>query len=333
LILQDYDHLFRDLAKAGVRLNSVAFFAYDYGGCDCKLCRPWILTFAKLSREIYKSADRVFPGIECRMIGWWWSPEEHRLFAEWADREAPGWIKSIGMYMPYNDTKIAKVQLPKGCRQHAFVHISYPDTDAPGLRYFHFGPNLAPARLEKTVVDLAAQGVTEMTSYSEGISDDVNMALLGSLSSGQSRDSSEILRAYARRYFGADQEQAAAWAQWLAAWGKPYDVDIARAAKELAVLKQHSSGSWRQRQWELKTEMFRLNGEIMKEKEWTAARLENVDQFWQVQEQIYRGLWGLPALRDGNSRLSSPFPWYSDWAKHVANQSDIVHASEIEKIR
>ena len=47
---------------------------------------------------------------------------------------------------------------------------------------------------------------------------------------------------------------------------------------------------------ELKLELFRLNRRIMAETGWTPARLDAVDHFWQVQEEIYRGLWGLNAV-------------------------------------
>ena len=144
---------------------------------------------------------------------------------------------------------------------------------------------IAAERLPQTLDDLAKQGVTELMAYSEGVFDDVNKALYAGLASGKFRTADEVLRAYAKRYFGVDDETAGQWAAWLAAWGKPYDVDTAAARTQLdALLAKTPKGDWRRRQWELKLELFRLHGEIAKGKEWTPERLALVDQFWAVRE-------------------------------------------------
>ncbi|NMC19619.1 MAG: hypothetical protein GYA33_04295, partial [Thermogutta sp.] len=67
IILADYENLFRDLAAAGVRLSAVAAAPYDFGGCGCERCKPWILTFAELTREIHALAERYHPGVELDM--------------------------------------------------------------------------------------------------------------------------------------------------------------------------------------------------------------------------------------------------------------------------
>ena len=82
IILRNHENWFRDLAESGVKLHALSAAPYDFGGCACKKCNPWILTFAELCREIHATAEKYHPGIEMRMVGWWWQPEEHRLFAE-----------------------------------------------------------------------------------------------------------------------------------------------------------------------------------------------------------------------------------------------------------
>lgn len=37
---------------------------------------------------------------------------------------------------------------------------------------------------------------------------------------------------------------------------------------------------------------------------------------WAVQEQLQRGLWGLPPLRHIFGRRYTPLPWYRSWANH-----------------
>ena len=224
-ILKNYQNLFADLAKAGVNLTAINSAPYDYGGCACDQCKPWIITFAQLTLDIHKLARTYHPKVELHFIGWWWTAEEHKHFAEWMDEHAPGTAVSMALHIPYDQTGVADVPLPKGCRKHAFVQIGYPDQSTPRDIYAKTGPVAAPRRLAATVTNLSTQSVTGVMAYSEGIFDDLNKALLSALFTGRQKNSPDVLRAYARRYFGADDAQAGKWADWLAAWGKPYSVD------------------------------------------------------------------------------------------------------------
>ena len=318
IILKNYENLFADLAADGVRLDSISTAPYDFGGCACELCKPWIVTFAKLSRDIHATAKRHHPNVELNMVGWWWKPKEHQQLAEWADSDAPGLIKSMYLHIPYGKTKVADVRLPKGCRKCAFVHIGYADQASPRDVYGHLGPAVAPVRLPQTVADLSAEGVGGFMAYSEGVSDDVNKALLAGLGSGCFQTADAVLRAYAQRYFAADAQQAEDWAKWLTVWGRPFEVDPQKSAQQLALLRKN--GRWRERQWELKLELFRLNKLIGVGNDWTPDRLANVDRFWQVHEQIHRGLWGLTLQRHIFDRRFTPIAWYAGWAKRVATQ-------------
>lgn len=322
IILRNYENLFADLAKAGVRLSGLSPCPYDYGGCACEACQPWILTFAQLCREIHAIAAKYHPGIEMHFIGWWWSDEEHRLFAEWADREAPGWVKSIALHIPYGKLDVSDVPLPQGCERRAFVHIGYADAASPRDIYGHLGPVVAATRLEKTVAALEAHGCTGVMAYSEGVFDDVNKALLAGLTSGKCHSADGVLEAYARRYFGAEGDQAQQWTAWLKAWGRPFDVDAEEAARTLEQLRKNADPeSWRLRQWELKNELLRLHALIMKESEWSPARLATVEDFWAAQERLQREVWGLGPLRHALSRRFAPLPWHKDWAAHVAEEA------------
>ncbi|MCR4413448.1 MAG: hypothetical protein NUV77_13590 [Thermoguttaceae bacterium] len=324
VILRNYENLFADLARAGVRLAALCPCPYDFGGCNCDACKPWILTYARLVREIHALAERSHPGIEMRMIGWWWTEEEHRQLAEWVDRESPGWIQSLFLHIPYGKTGVANVPLPKGCRRQAFVHIGYADLASPRDIYGHLGPVIAAERLPRTLADLAGANVTGLMAYSEGVFDDVNKALLAGLGSGKFRAADEVLSTYAQRYFGADVQTARAWAAWLKTWGRPFDVAPADSARQLADLLKKTGppqDHWRRRQWELKLELFRLHAAIAQGKEWTPNRLQLADQFWAVQEQIHRGLWGLAPQRHIFDRRFTPVPWYAAWAKAMSQRA------------
>ncbi|MCA9442550.1 MAG: hypothetical protein KC964_17235 [Candidatus Omnitrophica bacterium] len=316
IILKNYRNLFEDLSKFGVHLNALAFCPYDYGGCACDKCAPWILTFAELTKEIHQIALESHPGIEARFIGWWWTPEEHQQFAEWADREAPGWAKAMALHIPYGKTGVADVPLPKGCERHAFVHIGYGDVSSDRDIYGHLGPVCAAARIAETVKNLRSEGVTGWMAYSEGVFDDVNKALLAGLSSGVYNSAREILETYAERYFHADTENRSEWASWLTVFGRPFDVDLAQSRKVFSVLTEGiDSKNWRLKQWALKLKMLELNSKIEASEGWTDSDFNLAEEYWRTKDELRREVWGLgPQRHVLADRFKRP-SWAGDWEK------------------
>ncbi len=318
IILQDYENWFKDLAEAGIHLTAISAAPYDYGGCACEACQPWILTFAKLSREIHAIAEKHHPGVEMRFVGWWWTADEHRLLAEWADKEAPGWVKNMALHIPYGKDDVADVPLPRGCARQAFVHIGYAEEASPKDVYAHLGPVIAAKRIERTVAALKKHGCTGWMAYSEGVYDDVNKALLAGLSCEAYASGDEALRAYAHQYLGAGEADAEAWAQWLEQWGRPYSVDTVSAAEELDRLDGVDPDvEWRVRQWQLKLELMTHNAAIMRESEWTPSRLAAVNLFWATHEKLMREVYALAPQRHGLARRFSPVPWRRSWEEYV----------------
>ena len=231
IILKNAERWFADLAQSDIRLNALTAFAYDYGGCACEQCKPWILTFAKLLKEIHALAERHHPGIEPWFCSWWWSDAEHESVNQWAEQEAPGWLKGLTLHIEYGQTRFKEVAVPKGCRKIAFVHNGYSDTQTSGDIYAKFGPTIAPQRLPATITDIAAQGAEGFQAYSEGVFEDVNKAILGGLSSGKFSNIKDVLKAYAARYFDAKGDQANRWADWLSSWGDRRKVDSAQSRR------------------------------------------------------------------------------------------------------
>jgi hypothetical protein len=318
LILQDYENLYADLAKSGVQLRSMSGAPYDYGGCGCDLCHPWIIAWANLSYDIFTIARKYHPKIEMTVIGWWWQLKDHELFAEWADELHPGWVKAMYLYMPYGKTNVPDVPLPKGCAKGAFVHVSYAEHTNPRDTYGHYGPMVAASRLQKSLEDLKKQGVTHLMAYSEGQCDDVNKALFAGLGSGQFKTSHEVLTAYASRHFGSNDEISDAWAHWLTGWGRPFERDMDKAKTELTELlkKTPKSDSPRVLEWVLKTELFDLDRQIGPGDNWTTERLELVDRYWQTREKIRRGIWGLGPQRHIFSSKFINTSWHESWSEH-----------------
>ncbi len=310
VILRNHENWFKDLAASGVKLRALAACPYDFGGCACEKCSPWILTFARLCREIHAVAERHHPGVEMRMIGWWWSAEEHRLFADWADAEAPGWVKSITLHIPYSESDVAGVPLPRGCERQAFFHIGYAEGTEPRDLYGHLGPVIAAARIERTLQALKQRGCTGWMAYSEGVFDDVNKALLAQLSAGLQPTPDAVLQAYARDYLGADAARAPAWAAWLRAWGFPYDADVARLEREFnALLPASDPANWRFRQWESKLRMMRQHFAVLAAPEGSPARRTAAEAFWAEHEKLTREVYGLGLQRHIFSRDFSPVKW------------------------
>ena len=317
IILANAESWFRDLAADGLQFKTWTAFAYDYGGCGCPKCKPWILTFARLTKEIQTIAQKYHPRIEPWYCSWWWTPEEHALINDWAKNEAPDWLKGMTLHLPYERTRFQDVEVPAGCRKLAFVHISYADTAKFRDIYGKWGPTIAPQRIPKTLHDIAALKADGFQAYSEGVFDDANKALLAGIGSGKFSDANAVLKAYAERYFGAKGEKAEQWAHWLTPWGVRKNVKLPGAQEEFDKLAQGVSSSWRLEQWRSKLKLERIDRAIgvPKENAWTSEKLKLVDEFWAAQEQLQRDVYKLGTQPHIFARQFNPPDWYDGWQR------------------
>ena len=314
IILDNHRYLFGLLRQAGVELESIAAAPYDYGGCACEKCRPWIVTFGRLVQEIHQAAREYFPAIAARLVGWWWTAQEHACFKEWADSEAPGLFSSLAKHIQYGQTRPQEgMVLPEGCRSHAFVHIGYADQAQPRDVYGPWGPVAAPHRIPETVRDLAELGATGYMAYSEGCSDDVNKALLAGLTSGKFGAAQEVLECYAERYFGAAGAARSDWADWLRQWGRPFEVDTAAARSQFDRLAPSARPGWRLAQFEAKLRILEAHNDVLSMKGWDARRLAAARRFLAEQERLYREVWKLGLVRHVlHPRYHRP-AWFKEW--------------------
>lgn len=329
LIRENFERWFRDLAEHGITLSAFTAFAYDYGGCLCDKCRPWILTFARLIREVGDLARPYHPHVEPWLCSWWWTPEEHQVFNEWAATHAPGWLKSMTLHLEYGQTCFKDVPVPAGCRKLAFVHLGYGDNPAVHDLYTKWGAVIAPQRLPKTLADLAAHGAEGFQAYSEGVFDDCNKALSAGLGSGRFASASEVLAAYARRYFGAGDGEAEAWAEWLAHWGDRTQAPLPAAAQEFARLNAHAPDTWRLQHWRSKLRLETLDRTIGTPEEdgWTPDKLTLADRFWAEQEHLQRDVYKLGPVRHVFAVKFHPPRWYDSWrqATHTAPAAETMN--------
>ena len=315
-ILRNHRALFKDLRNAGVELGSVVYGPYDYGGCGCDACRPWIVTFGRLAKDIHNVAREIFPEVRARLCGWWWTPEEHTLFSEWADREAAGLFSGLAGYVPYGETgPDAALPRPAGCAHEAFVHIGYADKAQPKDVYGHWGPVVAAGRIEATVANLRRQRATGFMAYSEGVFDDVNKVLLAGLSSGAFGSAEDVLREYAARYFGGRESDASAWARWLRAWGEPFSNDVDAARREFDRLAPKARPGWRFDQFEQKLRMFEAHRDVLARSDWDGERSAAAERFYGEKERLWRGVWKLGLVRHILHDDFGRPPWRDEWLR------------------
>lgn len=305
LILRNYRNLFADFARRGLRLSSVSAGAYDYGGCACPACQPWIVAFGKLAKAIAELAEETFGPIQADLWGWWWTDQDHAAFADWADREAPGRFRGFANHILYGESSYKIRPLPKGMAERAFVHIGYGDR--PGTdTYGHYGPVVAPRRLEATHRHLAERGADGFLAYSEDIFDDLNKAIMGGLASGRYPTADAVLQAYAERHLGGSP---AGWATWLATLGDIEHLDAAPARAEFARLAAESRPGEPLAALDLKLRMREADLAVRAETDWTPNRRRAAEAFLAAKEQLWRGIW-----RRGLCRHIFRFDWkVPDW--------------------
>lgn len=314
IILANYQKLFEDLHEHGVSLDSISGCPYDYGGCACSSCHPWIVTFGKLLTEIHELAKRFFPEIKARLIGWWWTEDDHDMFKRWADAEEPGRFASLAAAIPYGETSPgASLALPEGCERHAFVHIGYGDRSSPSDVYGPWGPVVAPARIPATVTGLHSMAYEGFMAYSEGVFDDINKALLGGLSSDQFSDADAVLQAYAERYLGACGAEREDWAEWTAQWGSPFEVDTRAARRDFEKLSKGACASWRLAQLDGKLSIFEAHNAVREASQWNENRLADAERFFAERERLQRGIWGLGLVRHVLNETRHQPDWFEEW--------------------
>lgn len=316
MIIENYRRLFQDFTDHGLCLTSIAGGAYDYGGCACENCKPWILTFGRLFKQIAELAVEFFGSVKIELYGWWWSDDDHENFAKWADSEAPNFFKALSFHLPYGVTDYAVRPLPKNCAEKAFVHIAYGERSNWDA-YVHYGANIAPVRIEKTVRYLVSREAAGFLAYSEGDHDDINKAILAGLSSGQYPSADEVLQAYAKRYFGTSPR---GWSELLHYMGDFETIDIVKCRPVLDKLSRNAKNTWRLQQVKERLNLAEAHQAVLAETDWTSKRILAAKAYIAAKERLYRNVWRLGLQRHG-FRFEFNMPsWYKDYIKLKGGQ-------------
>lgn len=329
LILENYRNLFEDFVKRGLRIRSISACPYDYGGCACEKCKPWIVTFGKLAKQIVEMGRGYFGEVDADLLGWWWSDDDHRDFTDWADREAPGFFNSLAFHLPYGVTDYALRPIPKNCGERAFVHIAYSGfCENNNDSYGHLGPTIAPQRIEKTVQYLFGRKAQGFFAYSEGSYDEINKAVLAGLSSGRYESADHVLEVYARRYLGGD---AKGWAAWIGKMADPGKIDLGKAQEELNALTENASPGWRLQQLRERLIMFQADATARSEKEWNPKRLNAAKSFWDAKERLWRHVWRFGLTRHGFRFEDNAPGWNAEYLQLKGRAFEKTQWSEMKE--
>jgi len=321
MILENYKFLFEDFARRNLQLKSIDACPYDYGGCCCEKCTPWIVAFGKLVKAIAELGKKYFGSMDAELIGWWWSDQDHSDFTAWADREAPGVFKSMAFHQPYGKTDYTVRPVPQGCQERAFVHISYGHFVQPyDDSYGHYGPVMAPDRLEKTCQYLFKRTALGFMAYSEGAYEDINKALVAGLTSGQYTTADEVLSAYADRYLGGDTKT---WVEYIRLMSDAGKIDVKKARALFDRLKSAAHPGWRFDQLRERLNLFEADATVRSRIEWDAERLAAAKAFWDTKERLFRDVWKLGIQRHIFRFDNSAPDWHSEYlkAKGLAQQA------------
>ncbi len=316
IILGNYEWFFKDLKKDGIELDFLTLGPYDYGGCACDKCAPWITTFAGLSVKIHKLAKKYHGKVMLDFVGWWWDPKEHELFKEWMEKKHPGLARGMSLHILYEKNEPINAVLPQGCGRRAFIHAGYPEkVKIEGIfdRYSMMGPVVAPKRIQNTIEGLVRSKSEGFMVYSEGMYEDANHALIGALSSGKAVTSGEALIEYAKRYYKVSGRDAKLWADFLLCFGDWTDIDIEGAAKQYKYLSSVSEPGWRLEQWGEKIKLIRLNRRISTMKGWGPVRLKLVDEWHKTLEDTRRGVYALGVQRHIFVPQFCGADWHKEW--------------------
>ncbi len=164
-------------AFADLRLDYLAIWPYDQGGCTCAQCKPWAANgFLKIAEPLARLARRHFPDIQIVLSTW---DIDYFTQGEWAGLQAafrrrPDWVDYLmadgylGAFPQFPLTQGAPGGLPLVC----FPEISMFGTNPWG----GYGANPLPARLQqywRQIAPVMAGGAP----YSEGIYEDLNKVI------------------------------------------------------------------------------------------------------------------------------------------------------------
>ncbi len=179
-----------------------SLWPYDQGGCTCAGCAPWgSRGYLSLLGPLRDLIRQFAPDATLACVGW---DFDHFTSGEWDGIFAADPAVFNG-YHYLGGISTASAHLPasiqKGSGPAGLGTLGFPEISMRGCTpWGGFGANPYPAALQ-TEWDVTGYSQAGAWSYSEGIFDDCNKAVILSMHTGECATAIEALSAYGRMYF------------------------------------------------------------------------------------------------------------------------------------
>jgi hypothetical protein len=203
IILKDHEESFKNFPV----IDALVLWPYDNGGCGCDRCHPWPKTFFELSKVVAEKLRVIHPGAEVYLSTWDMTDEEKCLLTELLKgdevRTFQGIVDKEWMLLDMEEEHPVDYWTKIGLPQD-YLRVPYIDLCQIGAWGWNcFTANPHPARFEKMLKAMRAAGITQYSSYSEDVHDDINKYLLAHLGLSSKRTSHELISEYCLNYFQA----------------------------------------------------------------------------------------------------------------------------------
>lgn len=249
----------RQLVEEAGELDTLCLFFYDWGGCGCEKCAPWVETGLKLAEEIAAACREVRPRLEVFITDWHFTPEEIHHFAQIAGKL--DWLSGLAATARTEQTSVwARVGYPAG-----LPRVSFLDTTMTG-GWGLLGANPLPGAMAHHVEGARAGGSGGLVLYTEGLYDELNHVLALALAWGRNDLAAALGEWSVWHNVPLTGEQLLAYArEFEASWVNPSEAwysqrlrvtrEAGRAARELTK-GLRAQGNWR-------TALLRQSGELL----------------------------------------------------------------------
>ncbi len=196
-------------AFADTKIDYIAIWPYDQGGCTCERCAPWgSKGFLHTVNALIKLYEGIRPQSKCLCATWYFDRFTEGEWDTFAERlNAFGVNDKIAFFFGYFSNRervpdfVREGRMPGGRRMIAFPEISMWGAEPWGA----YGANPLPLRLEQNFRKNGSLYCGAIP-YSEGIFEDINKSLMLAFYNGKTDSAEEVICEYGRYEFCLDEE-------------------------------------------------------------------------------------------------------------------------------
>jgi hypothetical protein len=287
LLLRNRTNFFRDLAGSNIYLDHLLIFPYDAGGCFDEHCRPWVLTYLKLSEEIAEALHQYHPDARTFATDWFCNDDEGEMMTQYLNEHPQTAL--VGVIKQDRTSPKRFSTLNKRYRLLVFLDVS--NMGGWGV----IGAQPLPTMIDGYLGEGPENGITGLMIYSEGIYDDYNKAYATQVAWNPATDAEQFSMQYAHYFFyGSDVADAfweivwrseRGWVDPRIAWPKHQFIDVPVQAERLeqltlsvaARLSPEIRSSWRWQVFEYRGRIGTLAAGLRTDAEFRADILRALD--------------------------------------------------------